>query len=371
MANVKGFDDYDVMPQITGIDIVPSGGTIGYVLTKDSGTSYDYSWQPTSAVGSLNDLSDVTITTPATDDALIYNGSLWVNTPITNGAASKQMNSWTLLSGTLYYNDFVHNLGTDEISVYIYDTVSGQGVRGEYTEIIDTNTLRVVVKGNGEDLTTNVVSGRGPTGPAGPQGPAGGGATDLISLTDVNSSTPTNKNFLVADGVDWESRQIGLTDLSDVNTATVTNRNVLVADGVDFESRALVEADISDFGSYALATHTHTYRFGHTYAISGEIQVPSGDTDFILPFYVSFATGQTASIVKARHSINSGTSATVKLTRNGGDIAGYTGITVNTTPSDTTQTQALTDNDELALVVTAVAGAPTNMSFTIFIEYTQ
>ena len=41
-----------------------------------------------------------------------------------------------------------------------------------------------------------------------------------------------------------------LSDLSDVNTSTATNRNVLVADGVDWESRALVEADISDLGSY-------------------------------------------------------------------------------------------------------------------------
>ena len=41
-----------------------------------------------------------------------------------------------------------------------------------------------------------------------------------------------------------------LSDLSDVNTSTATNRNVLIADGIDFESRALVEADISDLGSY-------------------------------------------------------------------------------------------------------------------------
>lgn len=41
-----------------------------------------------------------------------------------------------------------------------------------------------------------------------------------------------------------------LSDLSDVNTSTATNRNVLVADGTDWESRALTEADISDFGSY-------------------------------------------------------------------------------------------------------------------------
>lgn len=116
---------------------------------------------------------------------------------------------------------------------------------------------------------------------------------------------------------------------------------------------------------------TKLYRVGHTYAISGEIKVPSGDTDFIIPFFYSAVTGQTANIVKARHSINSGTSATVKLQRNGGDITGYTGITVNTTPSDTTQTQALSDNDEIALVVTAVSGTPTNMNFTIFIELTQ
>ena len=48
-----------------------------------------------------------------------------------------------------------------------------------------------------------------------------------------------------------------LSDLTDVNTSTPTNRNVLVADGTDWESRALVEADISDLGSYAAASHTH------------------------------------------------------------------------------------------------------------------
>ena len=41
-----------------------------------------------------------------------------------------------------------------------------------------------------------------------------------------------------------------LSDLSDVNTSTATNRNVLIADGTDFESRTLVEADISDLGTY-------------------------------------------------------------------------------------------------------------------------
>ena len=43
-----------------------------------------------------------------------------------------------------------------------------------------------------------------------------------------------------------------LSELSDVNTSTPTNRFALLADGVDFESRLLVEADISDLQSYLI-----------------------------------------------------------------------------------------------------------------------
>lgn len=56
-----------------------------------------------------------------------------------------------------------------------------------------------------------------------------------------------------------------LSDLSDVNTSTPTNRNVLVADGVDFESRALTEADISDLQSYLL-TETNDLTAAVTWA---------------------------------------------------------------------------------------------------------
>ena len=112
-------------------------------------------------------------------------------------------------------------------------------------------------------------------------------------------------------------------------------------------------------------------RVGKTYAIAGEIKVPVGQTDFIVPFFVSLAGGQTADLVKARHQINVGTSVTCKLTKNAVDITGFTGISVTTTPADTNPTDvALADNDELALVVTAVAGTPQNLTFTIFIEHT-
>lgn len=48
-----------------------------------------------------------------------------------------------------------------------------------------------------------------------------------------------------------------LVDLSDVSSSTPTNRNALLANGSAWVSRPIVEADISDLGSYALASHTH------------------------------------------------------------------------------------------------------------------
>lgn len=47
-----------------------------------------------------------------------------------------------------------------------------------------------------------------------------------------------------------------LIDLSDVSTSTPTLRNVLVANGVDWESRPLVEADISDLSPHVTFRQT-------------------------------------------------------------------------------------------------------------------
>jgi molybdopterin-binding protein len=65
-------------------------------------------------------------------------------------------------------------------------------------------------------------------------GGGGSGASQLSELTDVNTSTPTNRNVLVADGVDWESRPLVEADISDLQTyltsevdASITNEGAL------------------------------------------------------------------------------------------------------------------------------------------------
>lgn len=107
------------------------------------------------------------------------------------------------------------------------------------------------------------------------------------------------------------------------------------------------------------------------FTIPDEIKVPSGDIDFIPPFFISLTAGQTAKVTKVIHRLNSGTSATFKLQKNGTDLTGFTGIEAKaeiqtTDPGD----QELGDGDKLAMVVTAVSGAPKNLSVAVVIEYT-
>lgn len=51
MAKVKGSDNFEKMPEINGSVLVPSGGSADQVLTKNSGTNYDYSWADASGGG--------------------------------------------------------------------------------------------------------------------------------------------------------------------------------------------------------------------------------------------------------------------------------------------------------------------------------
>lgn len=76
----------------------------------------------------------------------------------------------------------------------------------------------------------------------------------------LNSDTYTIWRY---NGTVWENTESGgggasqLSDLSDVGTTTPTNRNVLAADGSAFQSRPLVEADISDL-SHTVDTDDQT-----------------------------------------------------------------------------------------------------------------
>jgi hypothetical protein len=72
------FDDLEKVETV----LVPlNGGTSAQVLTKKTGTGYDYEWRDIPLVG-IDALTDVEITSPSSNDVLQYIGGKWVNNPI-------------------------------------------------------------------------------------------------------------------------------------------------------------------------------------------------------------------------------------------------------------------------------------------------
>lgn len=118
-------------------------------------------------------------------------------------------------------------------------------------------------------------------------------------------------------------------------------------------------------------TPTAVFYTTHTWAISGTIAVPSGDTDFLVPMFVGEGANEVVVLDKVRYKINSGTSATFKMQVNGGDATGFTGLSATTTAATTDPADvALTDLDVLVPVVTAVSGTPKNLTITAFLKHT-
>jgi hypothetical protein len=155
------------------------------------------------------------------------------------------------------------NFGTDNVLIRSDGTT--KGVQSSQIVVGDLNTLSApewaISAPNGFGTEWSADSGFGPgTGRGAIKFIDGGtrfgdgsnsnnlkmtyGTLTALGVLDFTDSDITWK------GTSLLSEVSQLSDLSDVNTSTATNRNVLVADGVDFESRALVEADISDLGTY-------------------------------------------------------------------------------------------------------------------------
>lgn len=80
-----------------------------------------------------------------------------------------------------------------------------------------------------------------------------------------------------------------LSELSDVTSSTPTNRNALMADGADFTSRAIVEADISDLSHSVGVTGLGIWKYRTETAAppaSGQIRFNNADVSLATTFYL-------------------------------------------------------------------------------------
>jgi hypothetical protein len=72
-------------------------------------------------------------------------------------SASGLLDTWTLISGNDYYQDFTHNLGTEDVVVEIYNSTTKKTVIPGEIERLNTNTVRISVSGNSTDYRITVV----------------------------------------------------------------------------------------------------------------------------------------------------------------------------------------------------------------------
>jgi hypothetical protein len=99
-ANVLKTDDTLKVPAIyiDGIEVDTSGATSGQVLKFDGAKFVP---GVASTVGSIDDLSDVVVTSPLQFQGLMYDGTNWVNSNIPNTYLVRNNTGSTLLKGTL------------------------------------------------------------------------------------------------------------------------------------------------------------------------------------------------------------------------------------------------------------------------------
>ena len=257
------------------------------------------------------------------------------------GGTSTRLDTWQPLSDGLFYSDFVHGLGTTDIAIHMMETQTNRLVYPEYTEILNIDTIRTVVFGDAEDLIINVISGSGPKGEDG-------------ILTVSEDQTP----------------QLG-GNLTMANNGIQAGNTLVSQDQIGY--LGTLTSDIqSQLNTKTTPTgHTHTFRLPYTWGISGPIDVATGQNGFLLPMFMSLAAGQTASLVGCTYKINDGTAVRVRIELNGVILPDYSNVIATQTVNSTNSTVALSTDAELALVVTSVSGSPSNMSFTLFIEYSQ
>lgn len=178
-----------------------------------------------------------------------------------------------------------------------------------------------------------------------------------------STATPINAAALI----DLETRLSAYTDANDL-TPSVGLTNVGNVISVTYGTTSGTAAQGND------SRFTKTTRETHSFVLGGTLGVASGSSDltyYIPPFFVSKGSSEVnKNIVWAKYVIGTGTSATCAIQRNGTNVTGFTGLVASTTAGQTTGSQAISDGDMIAVVITAISGSPANLSFSIAFEST-
>ena len=148
--------------------------------------------------------------------------------------------------------------------------------------------------------------------------------------------------------------------------------NVVQDEGTPLTARAAlnfigasVTAADDSANSRTNVTVRSTFREGHTWGLVGDVSALT-----ILPsLFIPLTGTQAATLVSIRTKIGSGTSVGVQVKRNGSNVGSV--ITVTTATATTSLGNvALSDGDELTLVLSSPVGTPSHLGATLILEHT-
>ena len=198
--DTNGVTDY--AEKITGVDAAPDNTFYG----KKAGSIGFHTIEVGSGgAASLNELSDVTITTPAINQVLKYNGSTFVNSAIAYGDISgKPTLSTVATSGS--YTDLTNR-----------PTLSTVATSGSYNDLTNRPSLVTTLGGLTDVTVTGVTSGQvlqynGSGWVAG--NVSAGGATSLSGLSDVSLVSVSSGQYLRYDGSKFINTNIAYSDVT-------------------------------------------------------------------------------------------------------------------------------------------------------------
>lgn len=241
-----------------------------------------------------------------------------------------------------------HNLKTRAVLVGVRETGGSHklvwaGFDSE-ADTVDTVKVTFEVAPTSEQFTVVVMNGTGAVGPTGPTGATG--ATGPTGVTGgVGATGATGPK-----GETGSTGGVGATGPTGV-TGPTGPTGVTGATGATGPTGPSKTAE------------------AHTFTISGEVTTTTIEK---LGAFIPVLSGETVKLIRLRADIGSGTSATVKLQKNGEDATGFTGLEAKTTAAQKEPTAiTLADNDKITLVVTAVSGTPKNLSATFVVERTR
>lgn len=275
---------------VSGSPVTTTGTLTGTLATQSANTFFvgpasGGAATPTFRTVGIDELSDVVITSPTANQVIAYNGSSWVNTGAVGANATGTVGvspsgggtGWSVLSGNRYTANFVHNLGTTNLAITVYDTNDSSIVVPQSVTTPNANTITIVVTGNTRTLKVVAV--------ANGQSIVAGGSTPSSVITAYEGVTVST----AATKLNFQGQAVGVTDAGSGTT------NITVGSRFTFFAASLDTPVNSDFAVNSIAATVTD----PTYA-SLNVRSFSNTTEQGVATLISIPTGATTLTIKMR-----------------------------------------------------------------------